>query len=153
MIRKFLFAALTLSIISCSGDSEPNIQLEDPIIGEWRYFGSKNYAVSGDIFEKEAHSCYQKSTISFLSDGAVASMTYSLDGDQNCIVNENANENSSNLTWEKIAKGKYQIGSRVRDSIFFPNQQTMEMMSYNNFYDNNNDVEIDAKSDIYILVD
>ena len=71
---------------------------------------------------------------------------------QKCVVNEKANENSENIPWANFSEGKYKIGSQVRDSIFLPNPQTMEMMSFQNFYDNINEVEIDNKSDVYTLM-
>lgn len=148
----FLLLIAALLLISCSTDSETPSVPQDTIVGTWQYIGSKYYSTEGEISEKEANSCIGQSTISFKKNGTITSMNYMFSGMQECEVNETANENSEDIPWENLSEGKYKIGSRVRDSIFFPDPQTMEMMSYQNFYDNINEAEIDNKSDVYMRV-
>lgn len=153
MKKQFLLFAIGFLILSCSKDSETPIEPQDTIVGNWQFSGSKYYSVEGEISEKEANSCVAQSMITFRPNGTLSSMTYMMGGMQECLINETADENSENISWENISEGKYKIGSRVRDSIFFPDPQTMEMMSYQNFYDNINEVEIDKKSDVYTRID
>lgn len=147
-----LFASLFF--VSCSIDNDTaNNDLDDLIIGQWQFSGTKNYTVDGDSYLNEAKPCNSQSTITFRVNRTITSENYTAVGNSGCEVNETANTNSENIPWEKISEGKYKIGSRIRDSIFFPGQNTMEMMSYQNFYDHIREVEVDRKSDIYIRID
>ena len=150
MKRISIFLMLTVVLISCSKDSKN--KPDDTIIGKWQYYGSKYYTTDGDTFEREANSCIGQSTITFRANRTITSMNY-MPSSTGCVINEAANEDGENAPWQKISEGKYKIGIRVRDSIFFPDHNTMEMMIYQNSYDYTNDVEIDNKSDVYFRVD
>lgn len=156
MKLKLLIPAIFLGLAACSTESEnkPEPSMDDVIVGNWQYFGSNFYTEEGEIHLKEAHDCYQQSTFNFTSEGIVEYENYSLNQHENtCYLRSSSETDEEPLLWEKLSQGKYRIGSRVRDSIFFPDAQSMEMMSYQNSYDHVNEVAYDRKSDIYIRLD
>ena len=152
MKKMCLLLFTLLFFVSCSTENDNN-DPDDLIIGQWQFSGTKNYTVDGDSYLNEANLCSSQNTITFRINRTITSENYTAVGNSGCEVNETANENSENIPWEKISEGKYKIGSRIRDSIFFPDQNTMEMMSYHNFDEPIREVEVDRKSDIYIRID
>ncbi len=154
MKKVLALISATLIFTSCTTDSNNSEESNnDMIIGQWRYIGTKSYTVDGDSFTKDANDCISRSTVTFRSNRTITSMNYSPIVTGGCEVNETANNNSENIPWEKISEGKYRIGSSVRDSILFPNANTMEMMSYQNFFDPIEEVEIDQLSQVYTRIE
>lgn len=135
-LNLLLAVLIGLSTLSCSSDDE-NTMSQDVVIGIWKPIKVVEvYKVANDV-TYEASSCYQKSRITFASDGSYNQQIFSENKSGNC-----AESNSSNFisgTWSKTSDNQYtfkiieyndktqqnEIFTGDHDEITFPDQNTM----------------------------
>lgn len=136
----FMYALLTLFIVSCSKDSDDNNDVagDDLIIGVWKpvkYVWTYNGVEEVEI----VNTCEQKSRLTFESNGKIKTLDFYEDEDNgNCIEGDYGFVSGS---WEKNSDGSYKIITTYFDestnknetdtdilNISFPNANTMKIM-------------------------
>lgn len=136
----FMYALLTLFIVSCAKDSDDNNDAagDDLIIGVWKPV--KDVWTNNGVEEVYIYNtCEQKSRLTFEANGKIKILDFYEDEDNgNCIEDDFGFVSGS---WVKISDGNYKITTTYFDedtnqnetdtetiSISFPNSNTMKIL-------------------------
>ncbi|MDP2067460.1 MAG: hypothetical protein Q8K04_00715 [Lutibacter sp.] len=139
-LNLFIYALLTLFIVSCSKDSDENNNAagDDLLIGVWKPV--KDVETYNGVEEVYIYNtCEQKSRLTFEGNGNIKILSfYDDEGNGNCIED---NFGFVSGSWAKISEGKYKVTTTFYDeatkknetdtetiSISFPNSNTMKIM-------------------------
>jgi len=137
-MKKLLYLFLAISIISCGGDD--NEQLNLSIVGEWDL-----ESVTGDSVDD----CDLQTQAEFFDDLAgplQEGWFYAAyeDSDGNCVVSNEDDSNSILLKYENIAEGNYDIYLKTIDEDFFWCEAVVNgnTMSFINFVASSTPIEL-----------
>lgn len=135
----FMYALLTLFIVSCSKDSDDNndVSGDDLIIGVWKPI-KYVWTYDGVKEEYNTNTCEQKSRFTFEANGKIKILDFYEDEDNgNCIDYSSFFISGS---WVKISDGSYKVTTTYFDEftnqnetdtdifdISFPNTNTMKI--------------------------